>query len=294
MIAIVAVAVAPVFVSALTADDLNAQIAALMQQVASLQSKLSTPAQTSVQNMTTNANSTNSTNKPSVCPNLMRQLSRGASGDDVFSLQRYLLSQGLLTADALNGTYNAQTENAVQKWQARYGIVSSGSPSTTGWGNIGPRTIKLIALNCPPVTSSNSTNGQCPIAARPQSACLGSWQAVTDARGCTASWNCVVQLPASSSTKQTTPPANQCPVAARPQTACAGSWSAVVGANGCTAYWQCAITLPGYDSSTNTLTSPASCPTYKDPVCGTDEHLVSSGTDSHNCPLPQHCTRNVY
>lgn len=43
--------------------------------------------------------------------------------------------------------FGAMTEAAVQKFQAKYGIVSSGTPATTGYGAVGPKTrAKLNAL----------------------------------------------------------------------------------------------------------------------------------------------------
>ncbi|PIR18600.1 MAG: hypothetical protein COV48_06610, partial [Elusimicrobia bacterium CG11_big_fil_rev_8_21_14_0_20_64_6] len=43
--------------------------------------------------------------------------------------------------------FGAMTENAVQRFQVKYGIVSSGAPQTTGYGVVGPKTMaKLNAL----------------------------------------------------------------------------------------------------------------------------------------------------
>jgi peptidoglycan hydrolase-like protein with peptidoglycan-binding domain len=72
----------------------------------------------------------------------------GSTGANVTSIQTYLASnpsfypQGLVT-----GYYGALTQAAVQRFQAFYGIVSSGSPSTTGYGRVGPLTLaKMNAL----------------------------------------------------------------------------------------------------------------------------------------------------
>lgn len=70
---------------------------------------------------------------------LSRTLSRGMRGSDIERLQRYL--QGVGDYDeVITGYYGVRTEEAVQRWQARNGIVSSGSPSTTGYGAVGPST----------------------------------------------------------------------------------------------------------------------------------------------------------
>lgn len=71
---------------------------------------------------------------------LNRALGRGSSGSDVSVLQNFLVSQGFMTADNATGYFGPITEAAVQKFQAAQGIVSSGSPITTGYGNVGPST----------------------------------------------------------------------------------------------------------------------------------------------------------
>jgi hypothetical protein len=48
----------------------------------------------------------------------------------------------------VSGYFGALTEKAVQRWQAKYNVVSSGSPATTGYGVVGPRTAAAIALLC--------------------------------------------------------------------------------------------------------------------------------------------------
>lgn len=48
----------------------------------------------------------------------------------------------------VTGYFGPLTLKAVQRFQTKYGIVSSGSPSTTGYGRVGPRTrAKLNELN---------------------------------------------------------------------------------------------------------------------------------------------------
>lgn len=66
----------------------------------------------------------------------------GSRGTNVVNIQTYLASnpsfypQGLIT-----GYFGSLTRAAVQRFQAFYGIVSSGSPSTTGYGRVGPVTM---------------------------------------------------------------------------------------------------------------------------------------------------------
>lgn len=71
---------------------------------------------------------------------LTRTLSFGARGSDVVELQTFLIDQELLAADSATGYFGRMTEAAVQKFQSTKGIVSSGSPATTGYGAAGPKT----------------------------------------------------------------------------------------------------------------------------------------------------------
>lgn len=71
----------------------------------------------------------------------IKTLQRGSRGDDVKQLQEFLKKypdiypEGLIT-----GYFGPLTEKAVQRFQAKFQIVSSGSPVTTGYGFVGPKT----------------------------------------------------------------------------------------------------------------------------------------------------------
>ncbi|HEY4480379.1 MAG TPA: cohesin domain-containing protein [Candidatus Paceibacterota bacterium] len=71
---------------------------------------------------------------------LIRNLFRGATGDDVKTLQQFLVNQGYTTADNITGYYGPATEVAVKAFQSAQGIVSSGDPVSTGYGFVGPST----------------------------------------------------------------------------------------------------------------------------------------------------------
>ncbi|MCX6703216.1 MAG: fibronectin type III domain-containing protein [Candidatus Zambryskibacteria bacterium] len=77
---------------------------------------------------------------------IARQLSLGISGSDITSLQTYLASDASIYPSGLvTGYFGQLTKAAVERFQTREGIVSSGTPATTGYGRVGPAT--LAALN---------------------------------------------------------------------------------------------------------------------------------------------------
>ena len=123
------------------AAQLQAQANALLAQVAALQAQLG--GNTAINTGTGVARDSSS------CPLIGRTLRRGISGDDVLRLQQFLARDPSIYPEAIaSGYYGALTEKAVQRWQVKYNIVSSGSPSTTGYGVVGPRTAAAIALLC--------------------------------------------------------------------------------------------------------------------------------------------------
>ena len=126
----------PLAASALTADDIQAQIQSLLAQLAQLQEQL--------KQLQMPAPVTPPVSR--ICPILNRTLARGASGSDVTSLQAYLgVSQ--------TGYFGPLTEQAVQQLQVQEGVVSSGSAATTGYGSVGARTRAVFARRCGTVVS---------------------------------------------------------------------------------------------------------------------------------------------
>jgi peptidoglycan hydrolase-like protein with peptidoglycan-binding domain len=76
---------------------------------------------------------------------ITRTLQIGHTGVDVEEIQAYLARDILLYPEQLvTGYYGALTQKAIQKFQARYGIVNSGTPATTGYGQVGPKTREKI------------------------------------------------------------------------------------------------------------------------------------------------------
>lgn len=152
---------APAFASAQSNSDLQSQAQALLQQVAQLQAQLAAQGQGTTQtsgnsNVTSLvSDSSAAAASGSACPNIGRVLKKGSTGDDVRRLQQYLaLDASVYPEGTISGYYGALTEKAVQRWQAKYNIVSSGSPSSTGYGVVGPRTAAAIALLCSTGASS--------------------------------------------------------------------------------------------------------------------------------------------
>ena len=89
-------------------------------------------------------NSSNNSN--SFCPNLYRNLYLGTKGQDVRELQIYLKNQGFYNYPEITGYYGPATMYAVQRFQAAKGIVSYGTPESTGYGVVGPKT--RMAMGC--------------------------------------------------------------------------------------------------------------------------------------------------
>ena len=124
-----------------SASQLQAQAQALLAQVAALQAQLGG-------NAATNAG-TGVVRDSSSCPLVGRSLKSGVSGDDVLRLQQFLARDPSIYPEGIvSGYYGALTQAAVQRWQVKYNIVSSGTPATTGYGVVGPRTAAAIALLC--------------------------------------------------------------------------------------------------------------------------------------------------
>lgn len=73
---------------------------------------------------------------------LFRQvMKRGSRGGEVSALQEFLKRDATLYPEGVvTGFFGAATERAVQRFQSKYGLVSIGTPATTGYGAVGPKT----------------------------------------------------------------------------------------------------------------------------------------------------------
>lgn len=93
------------------------------------------------------------------CPSFTRNLTLGASGADVTALQNLLIQLGYSVPSGATGYFGAQTQAAVQAFQGAQGIVSSGTPTTTGFGNAGARTRDRLTLLCATASKGNAGGG---------------------------------------------------------------------------------------------------------------------------------------
>lgn len=180
----------PVFSHAQGIEQLQAEIQAILVELQKIQAGQSAPLPSSG---TLNAAPVGTTPQSLTCPNLSRNLAREARGDDVMQLQRFLVSYGVLSGDSRTGFYGPLTEKAVKEWQALRGIVSSGTPETTGYGAVGPKTRAAIIASCG-VTAPSISGKKCLIVAvspPPASSCItGSWQPTYGTDGCQNGWFC--------------------------------------------------------------------------------------------------------
>ena len=73
-------------------------------------------------------------------------LQMGMQNDNVRKLQELLASDKTLYPEGLvTSYYGSLTQKAVERFQVKYNIVSSGTPETTGYGLVGPKTRAKLA-----------------------------------------------------------------------------------------------------------------------------------------------------
>jgi len=69
----------------------------------------------------------------------------GSTGSQVTELQTYLATNASIYPSGLvTGYFGPLTQAGVQRFQVAQGIVSSGTPETTGYGRVGPMTMARI------------------------------------------------------------------------------------------------------------------------------------------------------
>lgn len=81
----------------------------------------------------------------SVFAMISSQLDLGDRGAEVTELQTYLSTDSTIYPSGLvTGYFGQLTKAGVERFQDAQGIVSSGTPATTGYGRVGPRTQAAI------------------------------------------------------------------------------------------------------------------------------------------------------
>ena len=150
---------APFFAHAITAAEIRVEMAQIFEQIRILQAQLDAVTSQGTGNAPGNTNTGTSGSGSASCPIISRTLTVGSEGADVTSLQRYLASDSSVYPEAIvSGYFGSLTERAVQRWQAKYGVVSSGTPQTNGYGLVGPQTRAALS-NCGAGGSSGSGSG---------------------------------------------------------------------------------------------------------------------------------------
>ncbi len=80
---------------------------------------------------------------------LYASVSDATTGGQVTYLQKFLAADSLIYPEGLvTGYFGPATEKAVQRWQGRNGVVTAGTPSTTGFGLVGSLTRDAIKKLC--------------------------------------------------------------------------------------------------------------------------------------------------
>jgi len=108
------------------------------------------------------------------------QLDMGDSGSEVTELQTYLSTNpNMYPSGLVTGYFGELTKAGVERFQTANGIVTSGTPSTTGYGRVGPTT--RLAINAKLVGNVNQTGDVYAPAIR-------SVQVNTDNNGASVTW----------------------------------------------------------------------------------------------------------
>ena len=144
----VVVVSAPFLVRAATNEELLNEIAQLLAQVQLLQARLQ--AVESAPGTSTNPVQTGvGVVGVQSCVALTQNLSRGMENEEVRALQAFLARDPSVYPEAIvSGFYGRLTELAVQRWQEKHAVVTSGTPSTTGYGVVGPKTRAAMQQSC--------------------------------------------------------------------------------------------------------------------------------------------------
>jgi peptidoglycan hydrolase-like protein with peptidoglycan-binding domain len=131
------------FAETSSSEELRAQIDRMEEIIEGLRSRMGVVAGVSV----------DAAKRPAICKKILsRNLVRGsrdtASNTEVSDLQSFLASEYPDLKLKVTGTFDASTEVALKKFQAKEKVVVSGSADTTGYGAVGPKTRAALQKRC--------------------------------------------------------------------------------------------------------------------------------------------------
>lgn len=140
--------------------DMIAQVNDLQQQLAAQQSRQSALSVISG----SQSSSSNATSSSGVeCRIFSYNLSVGSTdietNSEVSYVQRVLRATGDFTHPEITGYFGIVTQTAVQSFQARKGIASSGTPATTGYGAVGPQTRSALSTESCSIANGADAGG---------------------------------------------------------------------------------------------------------------------------------------
>jgi peptidoglycan hydrolase-like protein with peptidoglycan-binding domain len=81
---------------------------------------------------------------PTIAHTFSHDLSPYSRSSEVTVLQNFLITRGYLASGNATGYFGPLTTTALQNFQRAQGIVTSGTPATTGFGNFGPQTRQAV------------------------------------------------------------------------------------------------------------------------------------------------------
>lgn len=155
----------PLPVQAQTAEQLRSQISQILAQIYALRAQLQpgivspnvplVPPVIQPAPGTPNINYNNSqlAFQYQRCPNVQFNLKRGdrdrSLGGEVTTIQQFLAQDSRLYPEGdVTGYFGPATERAVQRFQRRHGIVTTGDYQSTGYGGVGPQTRWALKNSC--------------------------------------------------------------------------------------------------------------------------------------------------
>jgi hypothetical protein len=133
----------PIAVSALTSEEIQAQINTLLTQIRNLRTQIADVEQ----NQENQSSQPTQSKRYRLCSMLQQSISEGEEGDRVRALQEFLISEKFLAANA-TGFFGSLTREALARWQERLGLIQHGEGRALGSGVFGPRSRAMFEKLC--------------------------------------------------------------------------------------------------------------------------------------------------